>query len=186
MSTLNVDWQQLAQIEELKKYFEANFTDFQQLIEAEIERLSWLTEDDLNQLSKIRAIEVTNGCVQWGFRRKDEQSLSVDDTRKCMQLSIGFIKAKKLYFPSQGTITFRPEVQEFIDRARQLYQDAFKNNVAGAERKYYIGSTAQFIVFGRARMEAAMELVKQDYEELFSPYYIQRGRNYIAPYLACI
>jgi hypothetical protein len=103
-----------------------------------------------------------------------------------MQMVMGFIKEKRLYFPSQGTITFKPEVDKFIQNNIELYRDAFKNNVPGAERQYYIGSTAQFIVFGRARMEAAMELVKQDYEELFSPYYIQRGRNYITSYLDCI
>ncbi len=99
---------------------------------------------------------------------------------------MGFIKEKQLHFPSKGIISFNPEVKKFLEESRQVYLDAFKNNVIGAELKYYASSTAQFIVLCRARMEAAMELVKQDYEELFSPYYIQRGQSYIAPYIACI
>lgn len=186
MIPFKVDWNQLAQIKELKEYFEEDFTNFQQLIEEEVNRLSWLSQEDLDKIAELRVLEVTNGCTQWAFRRQDEQSLSVEQTRKCMKMVMGFIKEKELHFPSKGIITFKPEVKKFLEESRQIYLDAFKNNVAGAELKYYASSTAQFIVLGRARMEAAMELVKQDYEELFSPYYIQRGRNYIAPYLACI
>lgn len=133
-----------------------------------------------------RVLEVTDGCTQWGFRRHDEQSLSVEDTRLCMKMVMGFIKNKQVYFPSKGVITFSPEVEKFIEKGRELYCDAFKKNVPGMKREYYASSTPQFIVYGRKNLESAMAYVKRDYEELFSPYYIQRGQNYIAPYLACI
>ncbi len=186
MSPANVDWQGLAQIKELKAYFEEDCRGFQQLIEQAFNQMTQFNQEDLEHLTELRVLEVTNGCVQWGFRLKDEHRLSVEETRECMRRVIGFIKEKKMYFPSKGNITFRPELEAFIQEGRELYWDAFKHHLPGAERQYYASSTGQFIAYGRQRLEAAMELVKQDYETFFSPYFIQRGQNYIAPYLACI
>ncbi|MGL6282041.1 MAG: hypothetical protein ACRC2J_06505, partial [Microcoleaceae cyanobacterium] len=78
---------------------------------------------------------------------------------------------------------FNAEETLFMKEAQLLYQNAFKNQNKEAERIYFALSTAQFIVFGHARMASALELVKQDYEILFSPYFIEKGRKYIAPYL---
>lgn len=86
----------------------------------------------------------------------------------------------------KGIDSFDAQLTEFIDEGRKLYYDAFKNNVPGMARKYYAYSTAQFIVYGRKRLDLAMDLVKHDYEVFSSPYYTQCGRNYIALYLACI
>ncbi|MBE9048726.1 hypothetical protein IQ255_30850 [Pleurocapsales cyanobacterium LEGE 10410] len=186
MLTLQVDWNQLAKIEELQDYFESDFQGFQNLIERYIRKFEQFGEEELNKLAYLRVLEVTNGCTQWGFRRQDKQSLSVEDTRHCMKMVMGFIKNKRVDFPSRGTIVFSPKVESFIEEGRELYCDAFKKNVPGMKREYYASSTAQFIVYGRRNLELAMACVKQDYENLFSPYYIQRGQNYIAPYLACI
>lgn len=186
MSTIKVDWNKLAKIEELKEYFEEDFSDFQKLTEQYISQIIDFSQEDLDRMAELRVLEVTNGCVQWGFRRKDKQSLSVEQTRECMRKVIGFIKEKKIYFPSRGMIILNPRLQDFSEEVRQLYLDGFKNKVPEARRKFYATSTAQFIVCGSRRLEAAMELVKQDYEDFFSPYFIQRGRNYIAPYLACV
>lgn len=186
MSNLELDWNKIAQIKELEEYFQEDSIGFQKLIEQSISQLQQFSQEDLDKLAQLRVLEVTNGCVQWGFRRKDSHSLSVDETRKCMKIVMGFIKEKKFYFPSKGMNSFNSELNDFIDKGRELYCNAFKNNIPGTKRQYYALSTAQFIVYGRTRLEAAITLVKQDYEVLFSPYFIQRGRNYIALYLACI
>ena len=186
MLTLQVDWKQLAKIEELQDYFQEDFQSFQSLIEQYVKKFERFGEEELRKLAYLRALEVTNGCTQWGFRRQDEQSLSVEDTRRCMKMVMGFIKNKRVYFSSKGEIVFKPEVEKFIENGREMYCDAFKRNVPGMKREYYASSTAQFIAYGRKNLESAMACVKQDYEDMFSPYYIQRGRNYIAPYLACI
>lgn len=186
MLTLQVDWNQLAEIEELQEYFQSDFEGFKSLIKQYIDKFEQFGEEELSKLAYLRVLEVTNGCTQWGFRRQDKESLSAENTRQCMKMAMGFIKEKKAYFPSKGTISFNPEVESFIESGRAMYCDAFKNNVPGMKREYYASSTAQFIVYGRENLKAAMDCVKEDYEHLFSPYYIQRGRNYIAPYLACI
>lgn len=186
MLTLQVDWNQLAQIEELQEYFQSDFSGFQQLIQKYIDLFEQFGAEELNKLAYLRVLEVTNGCTQWGFRRQDPQSLSVEDTRKCMKMVMGFIKNKQVYFPSRGTITFNDRVANFIEDGRQMYCDAFKRNIPGMKREYYASSTAQFIAYGAENIKLAMDCVKQDYESMFSPYYIQRGRNYIKPYLASI
>jgi hypothetical protein len=179
MLTLQVHWNQLAKIEELQEYFQEDFKGFKSAIEQ-------FDEENLRKLAYIRVLEVTNGCTQWGFRRQDKESLSLEATQQCMKIVMGFIKNKKVYFPSKGTIVFKPKVEEAMANVRQMYCDAFKRNVPGMKREYYVSSTAQFIVYERRNLESAMACVKQDYEDLFLPYYIQRGQNYIVRYLACI
>lgn len=185
MLTLQVDWNQLAQIPELEAYFQADFTGFQSQIKQYISQFEQFGSEQLNKLAYLRVLEVTNGCTQWGFRRQDPESLSVEDVRQCMKLVMGFIKQKQVFFPSKGTINFNDEVEQFIETGRELYCNAFKKNVPGMKREYYASSTAQFIVYGKQNLEAALSCLQQDYEELFSPYYVQRGRNYITRYLAC-
>ena len=187
MLTLQVDWNRLAEIDELQDYFRSDFAGFKALIEQYIDRLErQFNAEQLEKLSYLRVLEVTNGCTQWGFRRQDPQSLSAEDARRCMKMVMGFIKNKRVYFPSRGTIVFNPQVEQFIENGRQLYCNAFKRNLPGMQREYYASSTAQFIVFGKENLISAMNCVQQNYENMFSAYYIEKGRNYIAPYLASI
>ncbi|MGK7945539.1 MAG: hypothetical protein AB4058_13815 [Microcystaceae cyanobacterium] len=176
-------WEKLAEIRELQEFFAEDFQGFQKLIENNMEKLAKFSAQNLDKFAKLRVLETTNGCTQWGFRRGDKECLSVEQTRECMNLVMGFMKRAELHFPSEGQIEFDDEEKAFIQAGCSLYRDAFKNNVRGSQRKYYAASTAQFIVYGHERIQRAMTLVKQDYETLFSSYYIERGQKYIAPYL---
>lgn len=181
-----VNWQKLAQIEELKEYFEADSSGFQKRIEHHIHELQNIDSKELDKLACLRVIEVTNGCTQWGFRRHDKQRLSVEQTRECMRKVIGFIKNKKVDLPSGESIHFTLSTEQLIEEGRKLYQDAFKKKVGGAEKEYYAYSTAQFLVYGRQRLNAAIQLVKQQFESLFTTYYVEKGRNYIVPYIEAL
>ncbi|PSN19213.1 hypothetical protein C7271_08425 [filamentous cyanobacterium CCP5] len=180
---MDVNWEKLAQIRELQEYFEADYDDFKERIEQRIEELAALDPQELDKMAVIRVLEVTNGCIQWAFRRQDEQCLSIEQTRECMQVVIGFIKEKRIDLPNGETIRFTPEVEELLGQIRDLYQQAFKKNVDTAQREFYAYSAAQFLAFGQQRMQRAMDLVQQQFEPLFSDYYLQRGRRYIAPYV---
>lgn len=180
------DWQKLAQIKELKDYFEADFQGFSQRIEYHIQQLQHISAEELDNLAILRVLEVTNGCTQWGFRRKDPECLSVEQTRECMQVVIGFIKAKKIDFPHGESISFTPAIEQLIEEGRDLYQAAFKHNQADQEREYYAYSTAQFMVYGRQRLQRAFQTIQQHFESLFTTYYIDRGQRYIAPYFNAI
>ncbi|MBD2260100.1 hypothetical protein H6G13_21240 [Pseudanabaena sp. FACHB-2040] len=186
VSLKDVDWEGLSKINELQEYFEQDYSGFQELIEQAISQVEKFSQDDLMHLAELRVLEVTNGCVQWGFRLNNKHSLPADKTRESMRKVIGFINEQKLYFPSKGTIAFDPEVKIYMKEFRELYWQTFKYHLPGADRQFYAGSAGQFIACGRQRLEAAMELVRKDYEALFSPYFIERGRKYLAPYLACI
>lgn len=180
---MDVNWEKLAQIGELQEYFEADYDGFKQRIEQRIHELNTLDPQELDKMAVIRVLEVTNGCIQWAFRRQDEQCLSVEQTRECMHVVIGFIKEKRIDLPNGETIGFTPEVEDLLGEIRELYQTAFKKNDAAAQREFYAYSAAQFIAFGQDRMYRAMDLVEQSFQPLFSAYYLQRGRRYIAPYL---
>lgn len=176
-------WNKLAEIEELKEFFTQDYQGFKKLIEEQIEEFEKFSDEALDKFAKLRVLEVTNGCTQWAFRRSDRECLSVEKTRECMNLVMGFMKRTELYFPSEGKIEFDDEQKAFIQAGRSLYKHAFKDNIKESERKYYAASTAQFIVYGHERTQRAMTLVKQDYEKLFSLYYIEREQKYIARYL---
>ncbi|NEP78030.1 MAG: hypothetical protein F6K39_07480 [Okeania sp. SIO3B3] len=178
-----IDWNKLAEIKELKEFFEEDFQGFKKLIEDNIKELEKFSDQTLDKFAKLRVLETTNGCTQWGFRRGDKECLSVEQTRECMKLVMGFMKRSELYFPSEGQIEFDDEEKAFLEAGRSLYKDAFKNNIKDSERKYFAASTAQFIVYGHEGIQQAITLVKQDYETLFSSYYIQQGKKYITLYL---
>jgi hypothetical protein len=181
-----VNWQNLSQIKELKEYFETDFHGFQERIEYQIQELQKLDSQELDELAFLRALEVTNGCTQWGFRRQDEQCLSVEQTRECMRTVIGFIKDREIDLPSGKSIHCGASINQLMDEVRNLYYDAFKHNVADAEREYYAHSTAHFLVCGSQRLNAAMQLVEQEFEPMFTMFYIEKGRNYIARYLEAL
>jgi hypothetical protein len=180
------DWQKLAQVRELKEYFDADFESFKNRIEYYVNELQKVESDELDKLAIIRAIEVTNGCVQMGFRRNDENCLAVEQTRECMQKVIGFMNEQKVYFPSGKSIDFIDSTNQLMRKVRELYNDAFKKNIADQEREFYACSTAHFLVYGRQRLEVAMQLVQQEFEYLFSTHYIEKGRKYIASYIEAL
>ena len=181
-----VDWQQLEQIRELTPWFNDEGPSFRLEIEHELVALQAIDPKDLDNLALLRVLEVTNGCAQWGFRRQDQDCLSADQARDCMRQVIGFIKDKRIVLPRGETVSFSPAVEDLIESGRELYQDAFKRNQAGAQRAYYAASTAQFIAYGPERLQRALDLVDRNFESLFTPVWIARGQRYIAPYLKAL
>lgn len=177
------NWQQLSQTRDLKEYFDTDFEGFKARIEHHIHQLQKIDPAELDKLAILRVLEVTNGCLQWAYRRQDEECLSIEQTRECMKTVIGFIQDRKIVFPNGDVINFSESIETLIAEGRQLYQEAFKKNMADKEREYYAYSAAQFLVYGRHRIEVAFQVVKQEFEPLFTAYYIERGRRYIAPYL---
>lgn len=181
-----VNWQALTGISELQPYFAANFDLFQQRIIEQYTPLMAIAPTELDKLALIRVLEVTNGCLQWAFRRQDQQALSVEQTRDCMQVVIGFIKYKKIEYPNGMIISFAPETMALMETARGLYRQAFKQNSEEAKEAFYAHSTAQFLAFGLARIQWAQSEIKTHFTALFSEYFIARGENYIKPYLMAL
>ena len=183
---LIVNWDKLEEVKELQEFFEEDEQGFKELIETQVKELSKFSDGALDKFAKLRVLEVTNGCLQWAFRRDDKECLSVEQTRECMNLVMGFMKRTEMYFPSEGLIEFDDKQKAFVSGVRSLYKSAFKDNIRKSECQFYAISTAQFLVFGRERLQRAMTLVKQDYEATFSPYYIEKGQKYITRYLEAL
>jgi hypothetical protein len=181
-----LDWQKLSKIREIQEYFEADFTGFKNRIEYHIVKLEQVAPEELEKLAIIRVVEVTNGCTQHGFRRNDENCLTVEQTRDCMKKVIGFMNNQRVDFPSGKSISFNESTNQLMREVRELYQDAFKNNIPDQEREFYAYSTANFLVIGHQRFENALQLVKQEFEDLFSTHYIEKGRKYITTYIEAI
>lgn len=181
-----INWQKLADIPELTPYFTEDGDRFRARIQHHLINLQQIDPQELDKLALLRVLEVTNGCTQWAFRRQDKNCLSVEQTRECMKQVMGFIKNKKILLAQNRIIEFTPVIEQLIDEGRQLYQDAFKNQVEGSEKEYYAYSTAQFLIYGRQRLEQALGEIRQEFEALFTSYYLEKGRRYIAPYLEAL
>jgi hypothetical protein len=154
-----------------------------------VDRLQSFASPELDKLALIRALEVTNGCCQWGFRRQRDQALSAEATRQAMQFVMGSIKQQRIVFPAnpgqppEPPIEFDLRSQQFMAEVRSLYLDAFKNHVPGADRQFYASSLGQFLALGRERMETALHRVQEQCLPLFGPYWMEKGRMYCEPYL---
>lgn len=181
-----INWQKLAQIKELKDYFDADFPAFQDKITHHMRDLQQIDPAELDKLAILRVIEVTNGCTQWAFRRQDENCLSVEQTRHCMQVVMGFMKDQRIHLSDGQSIDFMPSTQQLMSDVRELYHTAFKRNEAEALKEFYAHSTAHFLVYGRHRLASAIEFVEDEFEPLFSSHFIQKGRAYIAPYIEAL
>lgn len=180
---MNINWQKLSQIKELKPYFDSNFEGFKTKIENYLILWQNIHSEDLDKLALIRALEVTNGCTQWAYRRQDKDCLSLEQTQKCMKLSMSSIKNKEIRLNNGDIIKYTGILSELMDQSRSLYIDAFKNNISGKDEEFYALSTAQFLVHGKERMNKCFQILRDNYLDLFTEFFINKGEKYIQPYL---
>jgi len=180
---ININWDKLAQIEELKLFLEEDEINFKKTVEKYLKIWSNFSQEDLDKLALLRALEVTNGCTQWAYRRGDRECLSIEQTRECMKLSMSSIKQKKIPLKNEQIITFSPEMENLIEEGRDLYISAFKENIPEKEKEFYALSTAQFLTYGQQRMNTSFDIIRDNYLELFTDFYINKGKKYVQPYL---
>ena len=183
---MKINWEQLAQIKELESFFKEDFQGFQKQVEEFLQQWQSISTEDLDKLAILRALEVTNGCTQWAFRRGDEECLSIEQTRQCMNLSMSSIKNKQIDLANGDSIIFSGVMEQLIEDGRSIFIDAFKNNVPDKDKEFYALSTAQFITYGKERMKVAFKLIRDNYESYFTDFYLQKGVNYVQPYLDAI
>ena len=85
---IKINWDKLASIKELESYFTDDFQGFKNQVEKYIQAWEKISAEDLDKLAILRALEVTNGCTQWAYRRGDKESLPIEQTQQCMKLSM--------------------------------------------------------------------------------------------------
>jgi len=137
------------------------------------------TEEVLDATALIRVIECTNGCVQYAFRRKDENALSIEQTRECMKISMGTIKNKMLPLPDGTEVVLPKACHGIMKEARDLYIRGYKQGDDEAMDEFFALSKAHFKVLGRQIIDEKFRFFSEHFEDVFTTYWIAVGRKYI-------
>ena len=61
--------------------------------------------------------------------------------------------------------------------------DTFKNNLPDKEKEFYALSTAQFLTYGKERMNKSFQIITDNYIDFFTEFYLNKGRKYVQAYL---
>jgi len=110
-----------------------------------------LPPKELDALAVLRIIETTNGIIQFAFRDKTPDALSVEDTRKAMGFSMSSIKRMRIVL-EDGTIDFADETKEIMGRVRELYLKGMKQGDDEAYEKFLDASHACLLACGFDRL----------------------------------
>lgn len=178
-----INWQKLAEVKELKEFFEEDFEGFKSKIISYLEIMAKMPLETIKEVAMIRALEVTNGCTQHAFRRGDKDCLSLEKTRECMKVSMASIIHQRIEFKNGDVLDFAPKTKELMTNIRSLYIDAFKNNIVSQEREFYAFSTAQFLACGKENIDNGFKFVRENYQDLFTDFFIEKGIKYAEKYL---
>lgn len=180
--TSNIDFDKLENIPYIQKFD-------QDLFQQEVNEYLhvWQQyEPYYDQISFIRAMECTNGCVQYAYRDHEPYALPKDQTKDCMNLSMKFIISKEITLPDGTYIKIDPTLAPMLDTVRQLYYDAFKRHDKDKLRQFYAQSVAQFNLVGEQHIDNAVSLIKKHYEYPFTKLFIFYGSNYMKQFLTVL
>lgn len=167
----------LRNISELEEYYEKDAELFSSLVVQYQERYNKLSNRALHHLAAIRSMEVANGIVQWSYRLKKSQALTVEQTRECMQTSLGCIYTKNI-----NGVEIDKSLHQVMDEVRDLYNKGFKNGDDGAMMHFYAHSAAQFSTIPYFTMKNAMKMIQNNFTCIFTEKYIDAMERYILRY----
>lgn len=141
----------------------------------------WEAQSDvfLDFTAFVRAVECTNGCIQYAFRDQIPEALPLEQTRECMKLSMGVMKNKKVPLTSKHTLIIPEWVHPLMDQSRDIYIRAFKQNDDEAYEEFMALSKSHFVVMGKERMDDSFEDVRKYFRDLFTDYWIDAGKDYV-------
>ncbi len=179
-----INFKKLSEVPYMKDYSENPL--FQSMVNYWIDVWSKQTELSLKHAALIRAVECTNGCVQYAYRDSDDDALSIEQTRICMKISMHMMNTKIIETPSGQVIEVDPVIHNILDDVREIYISGFKKNNDEKLMEFYAQSVAQFFVIGQEKLDEALKFVSDNYENIFTPYFLERGRQYIYKYLNAI
>lgn len=176
---MNIDYDKLSNIPFIARFDKTSFSN-------QVNRYydEWTQfKPYYDQIALIRAIECTNGCVQYALRDQESYALSIEQSRECMQLSMKFIISKELTFPNGEHIAINLDLAPQLDKVRQLYIDGFKKHKKLELQKFYAHSVAMFNAIGQDHIDDAIAKVYQHYEYPFTSFFICYGHNYMNQFL---
>lgn len=179
-----INFEKLASVPYMKDY--SVNPEFQSMVNKWINIWSAQSELSLEHAALIRAVECTNGCVQYAYRDGEDFALDIDKTRVCMKISMTIMNTKRIECPDGSVIEIDPTIHDLLDEVREIYISGFKRSNDEKLMEFYAQSVAQFYVIGEDKLNEALCFVKNNYENIFTPYFLERGRQYIFKYLNAI
>jgi len=113
-----------------------------------------LPDEELDKLAVLRIIETSNGIIQFAFRDKTPDALSVEETRKAMGFSMSSIKRMQIVL-EDGTIDFADETKKIMGNVRDLYLKGMKQGDDEAYETFLDASHACLRACGLDRLITA-------------------------------
>lgn len=133
-------------------------TDWLELYEA-------LPSEELDKIAVLRVMECTNGIIQYAHRDDADYKLSIEETRKAMNFSMGSIKRMKIELTDE-TITFEPETEILMRKARELYISGAKKGNDEDYSEFLAISAATARACGLDRLVNAVKTLKEKQTEI--------------------
>jgi len=135
-----------------------------------------LPDEEKDKLAVLRILETTNGIIQFAFRDKTADALSVEDTRKAMGFSMSSIKRMKIVLENE-TIDFAEPTKDIMALVRKYYVSGMKRANDEDYAEFMRASRACMNACGHYRLKSAKDkLFSNCYA--FPPYTYDWGLSY--------
>ena len=115
-----------------------------------------VTNEELNKLAVLRIIETTNGIIQYMFRDKADDALTIEETREAMGFSMSSIKRMRIVLENE-VIEFSDDTKRIMGDVRDLYLRGMKRGDDEAYAEFLVASLACLKACGLDRLEAAKD-----------------------------
>jgi len=115
-----------------------------------------LPDEELDKLAVLRIVECTNGIIQFMYRDKDPDALSLEETRTAMGFSMSSIKRMQIVIEDE-TITFAEPTKDIMADVRKLYISGMKQNNDADYAEFMRASIACMKACGIPRLKEAKD-----------------------------
>ena len=140
------------------------------------------TAEELDKLAVLRIIECSNGIIQYMYRDKHPDALTLQETREAMGFSMSSIKRMRIVLENE-IIEFSDDTKKIMSDVRDLYISGMKMNNDEDYAEFLVASLACLEACGIERLEAAKDkLFAHSYS--MPPYAWEFGLTYCRNFLA--
>jgi hypothetical protein len=140
-----------------------------------------LPDEELDKLAILRIIETSNGIIQFAFRDKTPDALSVEDTRKAMGFSMSSIKRMQIVLENE-TIDFAEPTKDIMALVRKYYVSGMKQGSDEDYEEFLRSSLACLQAVGIERLERAKDKLFA-FSYAMPPYAWEYGMSYCRNFL---
>ena len=140
-----------------------------------------LPEEEKHKLAVVRVMECTNGVIQYAYRDNAPYKLSIEETRRAMNFSMGCIKRMEIPM-GEETITFAEDTTEIFNDVRDLYMSGAKQGNDEDYAEFMRASGTMIRVLGRDRILKARDHLAEHIVDI-APDKLNWGVEYMLQFL---